>query len=303
MKSEFEKDQHQGAFNNWKNVCNQIEEPLSSKISEKTGIMYTYEMHLQPSADQSVVIDDRNLSFFLSISQKKHCILVNHTTFYVKDIRDRKDTPYNTIVFNLNEPPLVTTEVSRVVMDRYFEKKLFPYEFIQYIGKSLGFHQRCPFVSGHEIFIPEKGSTNDSTSWYAAHHILEGALIKRTNQTVAVVRHHHELLLNISLKSFNEQIERATTLSYFQKAAITRLNSCYEDTAASHHENMLNIVETRLQRQTFIQNSCPLKKLYRFVQSYRISETLEKIFGEKNPYIDEVREGLLKSYKKDKFSE
>lgn len=303
MKSEFEKNQYQGAFTNWKTICDQLVEPLNSTVNDKTEIMYTYEMHVQSPAGQSVVIDDKNLPFFLSISQEKHCILVNHTTFYVKDIRDRKDTPFNTIVFNLNEPPLVTAEVSRAVMERYFEKKLFPYEFIQYIGKSLGFHQRCPFVSGHEIFIPEKGSTNDSTSWYAAHHILEGSLIKRTNQTIAVVRHHHELLLNISLKSFNEQIERATTLSYFQKAAIAKLVSCYEDTAASHHENMLNIVETRLQRQTFSQSSCSLKKLYRFVQCYRISETLEKIFGEKNPYIDEVRKGILESYKKDKFFE
>src|SRR5690606_19318453 len=99
MKSEFEKSQCQEAFTSWKKVCDQIDEPLSNKISEKTEIRYTYEMHLHPSIDQSLVIDDRNLPFFLSISQEKQCVLVDHTTFYVKDIRDRKDTPFNTIVF------------------------------------------------------------------------------------------------------------------------------------------------------------------------------------------------------------
>ncbi|SFQ27058.1 ComK protein [Desemzia incerta] len=279
-----------------------IEGPLQNKVSDETDIMYTYEMQLHPSKVKSLVIDDENLSFFLSISQEKQHILIDHTTFYVKDIRDQKNTHFNTIVFNLNELPLVTTELSRVVMERYFEQKLLSYAFIQYIGKSLGFHQRCPFVSGHEIFIPEKGSTNDSTSWYAAHHILEGVLVKKTNQTVALVRNHYELLLNISIKSFNEQIERATILSYFQQIIISRLVSCYDDTAAYRHDNVLNIVEVRLKRQSFIQMSCPLKKLYHFVQNYRISETLEKIFGEKNPYIEEAREDLLKGYIKDKPS-
>lgn len=300
MKSDFEKNQHYGAFTNWKKNYDHIEESLQNKVSDETEIMYTYEMHLHTAKEKSLVINDENLPCFLSISQEKQHILIDHTTFYVKDIRDQKNTPFNTIVFNLNEPPLVTTEISRDVMERYFEQKLFPYAFIQYIGKSFGFHQRCPYVSGHEIFIPEKGSTNDSTSWYAAHHILEKVLVKKTNQTIAIVRNHHELLLDISIKSFNEQIERATILSYFQKVVINRMKSCYEDTAASRHDNVLNIVEAHLKHQTFNQMPCPLKKLYYFVQNYRISETLEKIFGEKNPYIEEAREDLLKEYKKDK---
>ena len=301
MKSEFEKNQCQEAFTSWKKVCDQINEPLSNKISEKTEIRYTYEMHLHPSTDQSLVIDDRNLPFFLSISQEKQCILVNHTTFYVKDIRDRKDTSFNTIVFNLNEPPLVTTEVSRVVMERYFGQKQISYEFIQYIGKSLGFHQRCPFVSGHEIFIPEKGSTNDSTNWYAAHNILHAVAMKETNQTMVIVRSHNEFLLNISLKSFNDQIQRAAILSYHKYSFITELASCYHDTAAARQDDVLNIVEVNLKRQVFVQNSYSVKKFYYYLQNYRISETLEKILGEKNPYIEDARADILKKWDKDKY--
>src|SRR5690606_29763850 len=123
MKSDFEKNQHYGAFTNWKKNYDHIEGPLQNKLNDETEIMYTYEMQLHPSKEKSLVIDDENLSFFLSISQEKQHILIDHTTFYVKDIRDQKNTHFNTIVFNLNEPPLVTTELSRVVMDRYFEQK------------------------------------------------------------------------------------------------------------------------------------------------------------------------------------
>lgn len=302
MKSEFEQEQQQECFANWKKSYDDPKELPHSAVNEAANLRYTYEDHLQTNAGKPLLIEDEYLPFLLSISQEKNHILIDPSTFYVKDIRDRKDTPFNTIVFSLTEPPLVTTEVSKVVMERYFNQKPLSYAFIQSIGKSLGFHQRCPFVSGHEIFIPERGSTNDSTSWYAVHHILYVVEIKKTNQMRVFIRHHHDLLLDISPHSFNEQIERATTLAHVQCSLANETFSLFNNTHTSHRADELNIVEKRLNDPAFIPICFTLKKFIHFTAHYRLSEWMEKTFGEKNPYIDESRAQLFKDYKEDNSS-
>lgn len=299
MKTDFERYQQQEYFANLKKSYDQLTDPTLFTINEMPDITYAYETHLPPRAIKPLLITDENLPFLLTISQEKSHILMDSKTFYVKDIRDRKDTPFNTIVFSLDEPPLVTTETSRTIMERYFIQKPLHYTFIQYIGKSLGFHQRCPFVSGHDIFIPEKGSAHDSTSWYAAHHIRYTVDIKKANQVHVFFRQHHELQLNISAHSFNDQIDRSAILSHIQYSVVDELVSLYHDTKASHCKDELNIVELRLKNPAFSPVRYSLKRLVRFVAHFRLNELLEKIFGEKSPYIEEIKTQFIKLFKKD----
>lgn len=302
MKSDFEHEQHQEYFTNWKKSYDAQKELPNNFLNELPGLRYAYEAHLQPNTRKPLLIEEDNLPFLLSISQEKSHILIDSSTYYVKDIRDRKDTPFNTIVFSLTEPPLVTREVSKVVMERYFDQKPLCYAFIQSLGKSFGFHQRCPFVSGHEIFIPEKGSTNNSTSWYAAHHILYVVELKKTNQMRVFFRQHHDLLLDISPHSFKEQIDRATTLSHVQYKLATETFSLFNNTQTSHRADELNIIEKRLMDPGFVSTCFTLKEFTHFMSHYRLSEWMEKTFGEKNPYIDESRADLFNDDKEDKHS-
>lgn len=72
-------------------------------------------------------------------------------------------------------------------------------------------------------------------------------------------RQHHELQLNISAHSFNEQTERSALLSHMQHSMVDELISLYRDTQASHCDNELNIVEIRLKNPMFIPVRYPLK--------------------------------------------
>lgn len=302
MKTDFERYQQQEYFANLKKSYDQLTDPSLFTINEMSDIMYTYAAHLPPRTIKPLLITDKDLPLLLKVSQEKTHILIDSKTFYIKDIRDRKDTPFNTIAFSLDGPPLVTIETSKIIMERYSQQKPFPYTFIQYIGKSLKFHQRCPFVSGHDIFIPEKGSTHDSTSWYAAHHICYTVEMKKTNQVHVFFRQHHELQLNISAHSFNDQIERAAILSRIQYTIVDELISLYRDTQNSHYTDELNIVERRLKHPSFIPVRYSLKKLIYFIAHFRLNELLEKTFGEKSPYIDEIKVQYIKIFKKDSLS-
>ena len=298
MKSDFEQNQQQGYFVNWKTSYDYPLDPSLSTVNESPKIRYTYKLHRPPKAGKPLLIEEKTFPFLLSISQEKKHILIDSKTFYIKDIRDRKDTPFNTIVFNLDGPPLVTTETSQVIMNRYFNEKPLSYAFIQYIAKSLGFHHRCPYVSGHNIFVPETGSANDSTSWYAMHHIIHTVELKKSNQMKLTIRQDHELLLDISPHSFNEQVERAAILSHVQYVAIKELAGLYPDISTFYYLNELNIVERRLKNPEFTPVRYPLRKLVHFVSHYRLNEMLEKIFKENNPYIDEVKNQFIKDFKK-----
>lgn len=298
MKTDFEYQQQQICFANWRKSYEQLTDSSLDIVSDVPDITYTYKTH-SPRAIKPLSIADQNLPSLLKISHVKTHIFIDSKTFYIKDIRDLKDIPFNTMVFSLDEPPLVTTEVSRTIMERYFKQKPLHYNFIQYIGKSIGIHQRCPFVSGHEIFIPERGSAHDSTSWYAAHHIHNAIEDKKANQMQVFFRQRHELQLNISAHSFNEQIERSAILSHMQHAMVDELISLYRDTKASHCDDELNIVEKRLKQPMFVPVRYALKKLVNFVAHYRLNEYLEKIFGEKSPFIDDFRATFLKKFKKD----
>ncbi|MBM6615351.1 competence protein ComK [Desemzia sp. RIT804] len=302
MREDFERNQHReyftGLSTNYYQSTDSHKHP-AHYINETPNLKYYYQTTLTKQTTESLLIAEQNLSTLLTISREQKHIVLTSKTFYIKDICDRKDTPFNTLVFQFDEPPLKTTEDSRTIMERYFNQKPFPYSFIQYVGKSLGFHKRCPFVSGHEIFIPEKGTTTGSTSWYAAHHILLATENKADNHMQITFRHHYELQLDISPHSFKEQIERSAVLSHMQRVFITELIGLYPHTHLSQYRDELNIVERRLKDPAFTTVHYPLDKVMVFMSYFRINEILEKIFGEKNPYIDEIRSHFMKNFKSD----
>lgn len=204
MKEDFERDQHRKYYTNWSVNYYRRADLFSYKrtapdINEVSDLNYYYETTLTRAKVEPLLITNQTFSFASDIALEQKNVIVTPTTFYIKDIQGLKETPFNTLVFQLNEPPLKITEDSRTIIVRYFDRKPLHYNFVQRVGKSLGFHKRCPFVSGYEIFIPEKGTTVGSTSWYAAHHILLATENRKGNYMHITFRYHYELQLKVYL--------------------------------------------------------------------------------------------------------
>lgn len=302
MKEDFERDQQRGYYKNWRKSYYQFNEKSLAKhspshLSEVYESNYYYETTLIRKPITPLLITDKTISSLLALSFEQSYILVNSKTFYIKDIHDVKDTPFNTLVFQLGAPPLKTKESSRTIMNRYFDKKPLNYQLIQSIGKSLGYHHRCPFVSGYELFVPEKGSSNDSTSWYGLHHILDSVEDKKENHMHVYFREGHELELFVSARSFNEQLERSANLFFLQQLVIDELVGLLHYTRTPYFTEELNIVQRRLKASTFASAPQPLEKVLYFMSSCQVNDILETVFGEGNPYIDEIRKNFTLTLK------
>ena len=203
MKEDFDCNQHKEYYNNLRTTYYQFNKRIATTDytplqNEKSDSHYYYETSFTRIPIKPLLITDTTLSALLAMSFEHSHILLNENTYYIKDIRDVKDTLFNTIVFQLGTPPLKTKEHSRTIMNRYFSKRPLNYQTVQSIGKSLGFHHRCPFVSGYQIFVPEKGSSNDSTSWYGLHHALDAVEDKKGNTPLASTN-YKELIDNKDL--------------------------------------------------------------------------------------------------------
>ncbi len=303
MRENFERNQNLEYYVNWKNNYYQFNEKnfIKQSISHLNEVCeppYYYETtFIRKRLDPLSITDDTLSSLLASSFEQKH-ILLDSKTFYIKDIRDVADTPFNTIVFQLDAPSLKTEESSRTIMNRYFDQRPLDYNIIQYFGKGLGFHHRCPFVSGDEIFVPEKGSANDSTSWYGIHHILYANEDKKTKCMQVHFRGHHELQLNISARSFNEQVDRSAVLFIYQQFIIDELVSLGHYVQEASVTTELNIVQQHLKKFTFTMVLHPLEKILYYISNYRVQETLGKVLGEGNPYIGEIRDDFNSNFKK-----
>lgn len=310
MIEDFDSNQYREYYNNIRKIYDSSQGHfLSKQVTEYSNEVhesdYYYETTFTRKRLHPMLITDHNLPSLLAASSEQAHIIVNAQTFYVKDIRDRTDTPYNTIVFQLNEPALVSTEESKMIMERYFNQKPLDYKFIQYIGKSLGIHHKCPFVSGPEIFAPEKGAAKESTSWYGLHHVCGEEEHKKDNYMQVQFHHHHEVQLMVSHHSYREQIERAASLKLLQDRMVAQLIPLSDYTNEQHlpFNKTLNPVEKFLAAHSVQVTHYPLKKILTYMAVYRIHEVLEDIFGEGSPYIDEIKEVFLKDLKNERPSE
>lgn len=299
MKEDFDHDQHRGYYNNWRVAYYLSQAHLLPKQSiqcknEVNESDYYYETTFTRKRIQPMLITDHNLPTLIAASLEQAHILVNTNTFYVKDIRDRKDTPYNTIVFQLNELSLVSTEDSKAIMERYFSQKPLDYKFIQYIGQTVGIRQKCPFVSGIEMFVPEKGASKEPTSWYGLHHVCGEEEHKRGNYMQLQFQYHHELQLMVSPHSYREQIERTAALKLLQDKLVAQLMMLSPYASELQYTTGLNPVEKYLATHSIHFKHYPLKKILIYMAMHHMNEIIEEIFGEDNPYIDEIKAAFLK---------
>ncbi|MBM6615259.1 competence protein ComK [Desemzia sp. RIT804] len=302
MKEDFNHDQHRGSYNNWRKVyCMTETQFLPKRSSQHSNDVnepnYYYQATFTRTRLQPMLITDHNLPSLLANSTEQSHILINANTFYVKDIRKDKDTPYNTIVFQLDEFPLVSLEDSKTIMERYFNQKPLDYNFIQYIGRTLGFYKKCPFVSGFEVFVPETRTDKEPASWYGLHHIRGEEEHKKGNCMHVQFRNGHELQLMISGHSYREQIERSAALQQLQDRLVHQtmlLRRCMSD---QKFANEPNPIEKYLSTHSLHPTHVPLKKILFFMTNFRIHEILETVLGEENPYIDEIRATFLKEIK------
>ncbi|MER2064285.1 MAG: hypothetical protein ABS873_06505, partial [Alkalibacterium sp.] len=117
-------------------------------------------------------INADSLTRSLGEAIEQNQLLVSTHSFYIYDLSSDKDTEYNTLVFQLTGEILKSKETTTQIMNRYFDYRRVDYLFIKQFGKTLGISQLCPYVVGETMFVPDKGTAKNHSSWIAFHHLL-----------------------------------------------------------------------------------------------------------------------------------
>lgn len=165
--------------------------------------------HVRPiELSGSQLIEALNASFPSS------SLYPNNQTYYVMDISQHKETPYNTIMYQLNETPQKSMETTTVIMNRYFEANFVSYSFMRKFGETLGYKRTYPYILGEIYFIPERGASKQSASWYALHHVMHYQPSLTGKELMLFSNQHPILTLSIKKSKFEKQLDQASHM-YF----------------------------------------------------------------------------------------
>ncbi|MDN6626516.1 MAG: competence protein ComK [Pisciglobus halotolerans] len=229
------------------------------------------------------------LQDILDNSIEHHYTHINENTFYILDLSKNKQTSFNSLVFQLNQPPIKSMEPTNKIMTRYFDETHVSYSFIQSVGKAFGIHKCCPYVCGDEIFIPEKGAGNNkSASWIAMHHILHYNVNKKEGQVYLYFRNHHQMMATISPETFRDQLKRSATLYHAQSLMVTHFLNSTKYIRNDNSTNESNIIQKKL--TSFAPDFKPysLHRLLQYFVYFSAQELLVKIMKKDNPYLDDL---------------
>lgn len=225
-------------------------------------------------------------------------IVITDNVIYVKDISALTSTPFNTLIFYLNQNPTKSRETSTEIMNRYFESTFLNYSYTKLIGRSIGIAKCCPYVYNHLAYVPEKGPTNAPVSWYAMHHVVYATKHKQSTLTFLHFRNQDELSFDLGKKGYENQLERVIHLFFLQQLFKQRVMAVFHLAELPENEKELNVIQKRLQHAlplTIQPHS--LQQFLNYLLYFKVQELLTKVLGEENPYIEEI----MTTFKKPPF--
>ncbi|MCA9765894.1 MAG: competence protein ComK [Carnobacterium sp.] len=216
-------------------------------------------------------------------------IVITNQVIYIKDISKLSSSPFNSLIFYLNQEPLKSKETTTEIMNRYFEANLVPYHYVKLIGRSIGIQKCCPYVYNTIAYIPEKGPSNAPVSWYALHHVVHAIKNNQSNLTFLHFRNQHEFSLELGKKGYERQLVHVINLYSLQQLFKKRIMADFNLIELPSAEKELNVIQKRLQTATSIYlEPHSLQQFLNYLVYFKVQELLTKVLGEENPFIEEI---------------
>ncbi|TLQ08995.1 hypothetical protein FEZ48_02250 [Marinilactibacillus psychrotolerans] len=172
MNNTFQKRQAKKYYNKCHNFLSK--DPLpnlrnnGSHVAERSNNEYYSSTFKHINTNE---LSGKNLEKVLAISFEEPHLFPDEQTYYIRDISENKETEYNSLLFSLREYQKKAKETTSVIMNRYFDDKRVPYSLMQKLGKPFGYKSTLPYVLGETCFVPDRGATKNSASWYSLHNI------------------------------------------------------------------------------------------------------------------------------------
>ncbi|EXJ23353.1 hypothetical protein ADIAL_1261 [Alkalibacterium sp. AK22] len=241
------------------------------------------------------------LDQLLDISLPAEALFPTGQTYYVMDISSQQHTAYNSILFQLDDAPKKSMESTAAIMTRYFESRQLPYRSMQKFGNTLGHFHCLPYLYGDTCFVPDRGASKQSASWYALHHMTD--VYYASDQSATVLYHHQYPLLNLSLKkaTFKKQLSVACDMLRVQNALADHILLLYPQQYIKVQQPPDNLIQKELLRTSFQAPPLTFFEYLDYMIYFKVQHVLTGIFGVDNPYLEEAREGFRKPKFMDRF--
>lgn len=268
----------------------------NSMLMEKQKLDYKF---IPPVSIVSDTLSIKELDQLLDISFHTPALFPTGQTYYVMDISNQSHTDYNAILFQLNDAPKKSLESTAVIMNRYFESRQLPYSSMQKFGNTLGYTHCLPYLYGDICFVPDRGASKQSVSWYALHHMTD---VQHVNDQHSTILYHHQYpLLNLSLRkaSFRKQLSIATEMLRVQNALADHILLLYPQQYIKVQQPPDNLIQRELLRSTLQAPPLTFFEYIDYLIYFKVQQVLAGILGVENPYLEEARE----AYKRPKFIE
>ncbi|PRY74536.1 hypothetical protein [Alkalibacterium olivapovliticus] len=203
------------------------------------------------------------------------------------DISDREETPYNSIMYQLNDSPKKSTETTTVIMNRYFDSQYFPYSCMKLFGESLGYKRSLPYILGETYFVPDRGTSKKPASWYALHHVANSNFNSADKKLTLFTKQHPILTQDTTHVGFEKQLNVASHLYFTQTKLVEGLFNHFDVSRNRIYRE--NLVHQRLERVSYQLPSFTAYDFFQFMTFYNAQKSLSTILGEDTPYLDEAR--------------
>ncbi|MBF0781163.1 MULTISPECIES: hypothetical protein [unclassified Granulicatella] len=137
----------------------------------------------------------------------------------------RQYEPYKSLLLNMYNANSLSKESTNVLLNRLFKKIGINQEPLNECTELL-FHKKMyklPYVYGGKAYLPVNGSMRKSGDWVAAHFITKYGIQESSKHVWIEFENGAKLLLDMSIKGLEIQLERILHILSFQRQVINQL--------------------------------------------------------------------------------
>lgn len=239
-----------------------------------------------PPPVQPALLTGELLQQTLDTSFESAFLFPGKNTFFLMDLSKQTDTPYNSLMFQLDDSPMKSTATTKEIMDCYFEEKGVPYSAMTRLGDAFGYKQRLPYVVGETFLVPNRGPSKQPASWVALHHVFHTIPDTKKGEVLLFAEQHHLLTLPYNKESFESQIDRT---AHFYFIGCKFKEDClrhFEDTRETNLKE--NIIHKRLD-SPYPLPDFTWSEFMDFLVESRSWKAMCTVFEKDSPYLQDIQ--------------
>lgn len=193
------------------NELNQLIECYVEKKQISLANKYSSHTHVtEPHSQATYILEPKTLHSYLDVAIERRKPLLNSRTFYLQDLSDYQQTPYNSLIFEIDGHCFKSRDKPSQIINRFAGYNDKPYALLQALGLLVGITQKCPYIIRGLFFAPDRDTSKNEANWIGLHHVIHSE--SSNDYTYFSFVNNHELILVLNKKMVFNMVERAAIL-------------------------------------------------------------------------------------------